>query len=130
MNEHQIVSAVERTAKLPDYEHARTAVQATLSVLGERLSGGEPKDLASQLPPTLADALPDTGRGDPFDLEEFYRLVAVREGDGCTPKQARQHARAVMSVMQAAVSPGEFNDIVQQLPNEYADLFGSAPRLH
>lgn len=130
MNEQQIVSAVERTVNFQDYEHARTAVQATLSVLGERLSGGEPKDLAAQLPPTLAEALPETGPGEPFDLAEFYRLIALREGDGCTLAQARQHARAVMAVMRAAVTPGEFDDVVRQLPNEYADLFGSPPRLH
>lgn len=36
---------------------------------------------------------------------------------------AVHHARAVMSVVQEAVSAGEWDDLQEQLPDEYDDLF-------
>jgi uncharacterized protein (DUF2267 family) len=103
-------------------EEAIRATDATLSVLGERLKGGEPRDLGAQLPPELADAVPPRGPGERFDIEQFYLRVAEREGDGVTVADAREHARAVMSTLHDAVTPGEWDDIQAQLPRDYADL--------
>ena len=63
MNEQELVAAVRQTAGTDTVEHTEQAVRATLAVLGERLAGGEPGDLASQLPPTLAEVIPGEGRG-------------------------------------------------------------------
>ncbi|HEY0471160.1 MAG TPA: DUF2267 domain-containing protein [Kribbella sp.] len=120
MKFHEMVAAVKRAADLPDNDQAERALRATLRTLGERLAGGEPFDLASQLPGELKDELPPQGPGDAFSLEEFYRRVARREGTD--PETARRHARAVMAVLREAVSSGEFDDVLSQLPKEYADL--------
>ncbi len=118
----QFVKEVRTRAELDSTEHAEKAARATLSVLGERLAGGEPSDLASQLPPEIADALRSDTPGESFDVDEFYRRVADREGTGCTPGQAREHAMAVMSTVVDTVTPGQRDDVAAQLPAGYSEL--------
>jgi uncharacterized protein (DUF2267 family) len=130
VKEHEIVSAVAQSAGISSNEHAEHAVRATLTVLGSRLAGGETSDLGSQLPPALAEALPDSGPGESFGIDEFYRRLADVEGQGCTPEDARQHARAVVAALKVAVTPGEFEDVAGQLPDDYADLLGTGPIKH
>ncbi|WUI04059.1 DUF2267 domain-containing protein [Spirillospora sp. NBC_00431] len=117
------------SAHLDTSEDAERAVRATLQVLGERLAGGESADLASQLPPAVAQALPEQGSGEPFALEEFYRRVADREGTDDV-RQARRHARAVLAVIKSSVTPGQFDHLVAQLPASYGDLLGTRPVQH
>lgn len=130
MQQTEMLSAVQDTARIPDQEHARDAVQATLQVLGRRLAGGETQDLAAQLPPDLAQALPEQGAGERFGVDDFYRQVAEAEQRGCTPEEGRQHARAVMAAIKAGVTDGELEGIAAQLPPDYADLLGTGPVLH
>ena len=120
MQTHEIVRAVQESARIPDREHAEQAVRATLTVLGQRLST-EAADLAAQLPQPFADALPTDGTVERFDVEEFYRRVAEQEGRGCSAQQARQHARAVLAALREAVGP-EYRHVVDQLPDDYGDL--------
>lgn len=122
MKEHEIVAEVQKSTDIDSHEHAEQAVRAVLSVLGERLAGGEPKDLAAQLPPALAEAIPTQGQGDQFGLDEFYSRVAEREGRGCTPDAAREHTRATIAALKLAVTPGEFEEVADQLPKEYSEL--------
>jgi uncharacterized protein (DUF2267 family) len=117
---HEITSAVQQSAGIDTHEHAEQAVRATLTVLGQRLST-EAGDLAAQLPSEFAECLRGGGQAERFDLEEFYRRVAAEEGHGCTPEQARQHARAVTAALREAVG-GEYTDLLAQLPGDYADL--------
>jgi len=42
---------------------------------------------------------------------------------GVAPPAAVQHARAVLSVLQEAVSPGEMQHVRAQLPDAWARLF-------
>ena len=127
MKEHEIVTAVGRISGLADPDHAAAATRATLAVLGQRLSGEEPRDLAAELPPGIAEALPRTGQGATFGVEEYYRRVADEEGRGCTPDGAREHARAVVSALKAGVSDDEFADLASQLPEDYrTDLLSTA----
>ena len=120
MKAHEFVSAVQESARIPDHEHAEQAVRATLAVLGQRLST-EAEDLAAQLPPELAEAMPTDGSVERFGLGEFYDRVAEKEGRGCSPEQARQHARAVTAALREAVGP-EYCHVLDQLPGDYADL--------
>ncbi len=122
MRYDEFVSQVQKRAELPDREHAEQAVEAVLSVLGDRLAGGEPGDLAAQLPPEAARFLDATGAGERFSVEEFYERVAEREGRGCTPGQAREHAMAVMSTVVDTVTEGERGDLASQLPEDYGEL--------
>jgi len=130
MKQDEIVSAIRATGGFDSARQAETAVRATLTVLGERISGGETRDLAAQLPAAFAEALPPVGAGERFGVNEFYRRVAELEGDSCTAPKARRHARAVMAVLKTSVSPAEFEDVAAQLPNDYADLLGREPVIH
>ncbi|MDD7966349.1 DUF2267 domain-containing protein [Actinomycetospora lemnae] len=127
MQEHEFVSAVKESLGLPDNATAERAVRATLTVLGQRLEGGEAKDLASQLPDGLSDALPSEGGGERFDVDTFYRRIADQEGDDVTVAQARQHARAIAKGLETALSGGEWQNFTSQLPTDYQDFLGTEP---
>ena len=123
MQQQEFVKAVRESTGLPDNASAERAVRSTLTVLGQRLTGGETKDLAAQLPDGLADALPDEGAGESFDVQTFYRRVA--EEEGVTEAQARQHARSIAKGLETALSDGAWQHMTSQLPADYADLLGT-----
>ncbi len=56
-----------------------------------------------------------------LSLEEFYQRVAEREGVDI--ETAREDASAVMRVLGLAVTPGELDDVMAQLPAEFNTLF-------
>lgn len=127
MQEHEFIAAVKESLDLPDNRSAERAVRATLTVLGQRLEGGEAKDLASQLPGSLREQLPSDGPGERFDVDTFYERIAAEEGEGVTVPQARQHARAIAKGLETALSGGEWNNFTSQLPADYADFLGTEP---
>jgi len=74
----------------------------------------------------LKQLLLSRGRTDRFSLEEFYNRVKARGDVGCP--QAVDESRAVFAVLQEAVTRGEIEDILSELPAEYRELFGGQPR--
>jgi uncharacterized protein (DUF2267 family) len=106
-------------------EEAERAARATLETLGERITGGEAEDIARFLPRELRPILESASAlAEPFDMEEFVRRVARREGvDGAT---ARLHARAVFVALGRAVAPGELRDMAAQLPKDFDELLRAA----
>ena len=101
---------------------AEQAITATLQTLSERLTGGEATDLAAQLPEELKAPLERSAEeAERFSLEEFYERVAEREGVDL--ETARNDASAVMSVLRVAVTPGQLDDLMAQLPSEFNVLF-------
>lgn len=117
----EFLGQVQHRARLASTGEAHKATRAALTVLGQRLYGGESFDLAAQLPSEIKLFLVQSGPSEAFGLDEFCARVADIEGLDL-PK-AIFHARAVMSVLQEAVSPGEIRDMFDQLPSEYAPLF-------
>jgi uncharacterized protein (DUF2267 family) len=127
MQQHEFVAAVAGSTGI-SRDEAERAVRSTVQVLGSRLSGGETRNLAAQLPADLAATLPAEGAGERFDAEEFCRRVA--EAEGCAPQQARQHVRATFAAMKAGLTGHEFDHMAAQLPADYADLVGTEPVQH
>ena len=123
MKYDEFIKEVQERGHMDSRERAAEAAQATLGTLAERLAGGEPHDLASQLPPELAEHVryDEEQKSDPFSLEEFFRRVAEKEGTD--EPDAVYHARVVIEVLQEAVTKGEIDDVRSQLPTEYAPLF-------
>ncbi|MGH2508827.1 MAG: DUF2267 domain-containing protein [Ktedonobacteraceae bacterium] len=123
MKHDEFIGQVQHRARLSSRGDAERATKATLQTLGERLSGGEAKDVASQLPPLLADYTLSglAGMGERFTVKEFFQRVSEREG--VKFPQAAFHTQAVLGVLQEAVTRGEINDIRSQLPAEYHYLF-------
>ncbi|MEW2378267.1 DUF2267 domain-containing protein [Micromonospora sp. NPDC047812] len=104
-------------------EQAVALTRATLETLAERLTGGEVLDLAAQLPRPLQLALkpsPRTESAERFGAAEFVARVAVRAG--VTEPTARDAARAVFVTLREAISGGEFDDVVVQLPRDFRDM--------
>jgi uncharacterized protein (DUF2267 family) len=92
---------------------AETLTQATVQTLGERLTGGEGRDLAAQLPRGLAAFVAKKREpAENFDLAEFVRRVSVRAA--APPDMAERAVSAVFQTLHDAVSGAGFN-----LPNEF-----------
>jgi uncharacterized protein (DUF2267 family) len=106
---------------LTDTEMAETLTRATLQVLAQRISGGEARDLALQLPSPLEEWLrPEHEHAEPFDLEVFIQRVADL---GLVDfEAARAGVRAVFQTLREAVTGNEFKDVLAQLPREYTTL--------
>jgi uncharacterized protein (DUF2267 family) len=114
-------TAAER-AGMPE-PTAERVEHATLRTLADRISGGEAKDLAAQLPgPLKEDLEKPREEAESFDVDEFVRRVAER--GHVAPEEARTGAVAVLTTVREAVTPGEFDDVLSQLPQEYRELVG------
>jgi uncharacterized protein (DUF2267 family) len=120
----EFIKEVQARGHMKSRQEAERAARATLETLAERLAGGEPHDLASQLPPELAGYMRYEGEetSKPYSLEEFFERVNEKDG-GVDRPRAVYHARVVMEVLQEAVTKGEMDDVRSQLPDEYAPLF-------
>jgi uncharacterized protein (DUF2267 family) len=121
--EEFVGSASARTGRPP--EIAESLTHATLRVLAERLSGGEARDLASQLPKELQpDLIPPTQEAQPLEAQDFVRRVAeqahVDEGE------ARKAVAAVLTTTRDAVTPGEWEDVASQMGRELDVLMAGA----
>ena len=125
MKHDEFIGQVQARARLSSRGDAERATRATLETLAERLSGGEPKDLGAQLPRELGRYLmnPEADKAERLTLDEFFGRVSEREGVDLPI--AVHHSRAVVSVLTEAVSPGEINDVRDQLGAEFAPLFQS-----
>ncbi|SCL35568.1 Uncharacterized conserved protein, DUF2267 family [Micromonospora nigra] len=110
-----------RTGTAP--QRAVELTLATLETLAERLTGGEMLDLATQLPRPLAIVLrptPHTEAADRFGAAEFVARLARR--GGVEEPAARDVARAVFVTLREAVTGGEFDELITQLPRDYRDI--------
>ncbi|SCL28003.1 Uncharacterized conserved protein, DUF2267 family [Micromonospora rhizosphaerae] len=104
-------------------ERAVELTRATLETLSERLTGGEVLDLAAQLPKPLQLVLkpsPGTEAADRFGAAEFVARVGQRAR--LDENGARDAVRAVFTTLREAVSGGEFDDLVVQMPRDYREM--------
>jgi uncharacterized protein (DUF2267 family) len=102
------------------YDDAERATSATLQTLAERISGGEARDIAEQLPRRLRPLLSDGDLAEGFGVHEFLRRVGEREG--VREPTAEEHARAVLIAVGRSVDGREFEDMAAQLPKEFEPL--------
>jgi uncharacterized protein (DUF2267 family) len=124
MRYERFVDEVRQRAGVTE-EEAAAAVAATLETLGERLDHTERSLLAAQLPNRLKGMLQGKHRTDRYSLAEFYNRVRARAEVGYP--EAIHRSRVVAAVLLEAVSEGEMNDVLSQLPKEYEELFGREP---
>ena len=121
MEYQEFVERVEDRITPTQTAAAELAIASTLSTLGERITGEEAEDLAAQLPEEMKGPLHgETGDAEEFSLDEFYERVARREG--VSVEEATEHVAAVMGVLRDAVSGGEVEDVISQLPPEFEPL--------
>jgi uncharacterized protein (DUF2267 family) len=102
-------------------EQAEAVTRATLATLSARITSGEADDLAAQLPQELKSPLSSgPAKAVPFDVAEFKRRLA--EHAAVPEDQAEKGIRAVFATLSEAVTGGEFDDVLSQLPNDYRSL--------
>jgi uncharacterized protein (DUF2267 family) len=120
----QFMTTVQQGASIPRDE-AERATRATLQTLGERIARGEAGDLAGQLPPEVAPWVATDGDAEGFDVDEFLRRVADREG--VDVPAAEPHARAVFDALGRLISDQELADLMAELPKDYTPLLPEGP---
>jgi uncharacterized protein (DUF2267 family) len=126
MDEDEFLRIVQQSARI-SREEAERATRATLQTLADRIAAGEARDLAEQLPPRLAAWVATTSAAQRFDLDEFLRRVAEREG--VDPERAERDAAAVFAALGRAVSPRELADLAAELPKDFARLLPRGPHV-
>lgn len=124
MDYDEFLSLVERQTGL-GRAGAERASRAALATLAERISRGQARQLAGQLPPELLEPLAGGNGPQPLDRVAFVQRLAEREG--VDPATAEDHARAVYAAVRRAVSQKEIDDVVAELPQDVATLFLDVP---
>ncbi|SIR09591.1 Uncharacterized conserved protein, DUF2267 family [Haladaptatus litoreus] len=121
MDYSQFIGQTQHRLKLDTQGKTVRAIRATLTTLGERLQEGEAKDLAGPLPMEIDWYLERAESGQRFHFDEFVDRVAEREG--IERQDALFHAKGVLSLVAEVVPEGEYQQVRQQLPDEYDPLF-------
>jgi uncharacterized protein (DUF2267 family) len=128
MQYDEFLIRVQRYADLDSLEEAERITYVVLSTLGEPLYRTARDKLVAQLPKELKDvpfqsqpAETAPSENDRYPVEEFYKRVRARAE--VSPTIAQQQAKAVMRVVAEAVSPGAIQDMLQELPDDYRQLF-------
>ena len=119
MSSDEFMGEVERRAGISREDAERTTI-AVLQELCDRLTGDEAFDLLSQLPYRLKKALIVSPAPLRISKDEFVERIA-RELE-IPPDEARTRIRAVFATLRQAVSWGAFEDVLEQLDPDYADL--------
>lgn len=123
MDYDRFITIVDRATGV-SREAAERATRATLQTLADRISKEEALDLVEELPPELAPAMFTDGPAEGFDVDEFIRRVAEREGADMAT--AKCHAAMVFSTLARAISTEAYDDLMSQLPSDYRPLLPKA----
>lgn len=127
MDYDHFINQVQTRAHLGSTQEAVTAIRATLETLAERIVPGEAADIAAQLPREIAHHLLEPRVApERFSSGEFVKRIALRET--CDYSDAVFHARCVIEVLEEAISPGEFHDLLAELPADFDPLFAAGSR--
>jgi uncharacterized protein (DUF2267 family) len=114
MTYEEFISRVAESVGVSEDEAVKLT-RAVLKTLAERITGGEARDLAEQLPVQLqTPLLPAREEAEGFSIEEFIRRTEERAGvDWNTAEIA---VDAVLATLRDAVDPTEFDHVLSQLP--------------
>lgn len=104
-----------------DRETAQTSTRATLVTVAQRLQEGQARDLSAQLPRPAADWVEEgANQQETFDADGFIARVA--ELSGLEEGQVPDHARAVLGTLSEAVTAGEIEKLIGELPTDIARM--------
>jgi uncharacterized protein (DUF2267 family) len=118
----------EKVGRL-DREEARRATAAVVHALRDRLTPVEAGQLAAQLPRGLQLLWAEgerPGRA-PMKIrrEAFYQRVKTEAGVA-TRREAQEVVFGVFAALKDAVSPGEADDVLSQLPKDLKEIWAQA----
>jgi uncharacterized protein (DUF2267 family) len=122
----RFITTIEQYAGI-SWNDAERAARATLLTLGERISHGQARQLAEDVPLQIRTWLLEDGENaEDFDIGEFVRRVAEREA--VDPETAEEHARAVFVALARLVRGEEITRLAAQLPTDYKRLLWDAAK--
>ena len=107
-------------------EFAEQAAVSVLCALEQRLIPEEAKDLEAQLPIKLLNLLTRCDRHHDLAPVKYSReqlLEMVAADLNMKPDEVEPIIRAVFATVRERVSEGEIEDVIQQLPREFHDLW-------
>ena len=120
MDRETILRRVMATSGMRDTEEADRATRAVLVALTGILSSDEAHDMASQLPKEFKDVvyarLGEAGTAKPVNWGTF--IGRVQSDLGLNREEAERVTRGVFAALRDAVSPGEIEDVLAELPLE------------
>ncbi|MET7766934.1 DUF2267 domain-containing protein [Streptomyces sp. NPDC005393] len=120
MDEREFFQKVADRTQLSRQE-AADLTRATLELLALRLSDGEARDLALELPEHLRESL-HRGRREMELLDPEESIRRVHERTGLSMSEADRGVRAVLSTLREAVSQEEYQHAMSQLGGEFARM--------
>jgi uncharacterized protein (DUF2267 family) len=124
VNYGDFIATVRDRGEYISVEEADRVTRTVLRQLGQRLGTHAPH-LAAQLPRELKDAVASgDGNAPSHGIHAFLHELSGQLN--ATEETAKWDASAVLSTTADAVSGGELNQILSQLPAAYAPLFGKA----
>jgi uncharacterized protein (DUF2267 family) len=120
MSFRELIKRVQLNSGFSDSE-SKEALELMVESLAERLTAGERKDFASQLPQELQTIALTA----PNDIAEYYDkdiLKEFMEREGIEEARAKKQIMSAWNALKEAISEGEINDIRSQLPNSMVAL--------
>jgi uncharacterized protein (DUF2267 family) len=116
----EFIRKVGERAGVPDRFEAEKTSVVVVQALCDRLTGKEANDLLAQLPAMFKEMIVVSPAPLPISIDEFVGRIA--EELEIPLDEARSRIRAVFGTLREAVTPGEFQDVLEQLDPTYADL--------
>ncbi|MES1924880.1 DUF2267 domain-containing protein [Salinisphaera sp. T31B1] len=125
MNTDLFIARVHEGCSQLDVEAVHEHTLITLDTLCEQLPQEQAEHMAGQLPDEIAEAVRAGGNradtsGVPMTLDEFYDKLMFRTELGT--EDVRDLARSVVRTLEQALSDGEADKTIANLPGELSQL--------
>jgi len=121
MDANAFYRMVDRTAQFHSREKAKRVTAAVIHALRDRLTPEEALQARAQLPHPIKQVWDDGDDVDRralrLDLEQFHARVMVEAGL-TSAWEARWATLAVFAALKEALTPGEAQDVMSQLPKD------------
>lgn len=121
MDYSEFLGEVQHRIDEDDLGTAVKNTRAVLTTIGERIQADEAADLAAPLPMEIDRFLTEAESGQRFDFDEYLERVADRAD--VDEGEAKIRAQAVTALVGDVVPGGEMDDVQDDLPADYEDLF-------
>jgi CBS domain-containing protein/uncharacterized protein (DUF2267 family) len=123
----RLVHRVQTMAGLENREFAVTALELVLGGVIRRITPQEASDLVAQLPSALQDRLLDLPAGPDRTVTRTSIEKELAERLDLSAERASRLVIDVGAALEQAVSAGEIEDVVSQLPKDMRTIFPAAP---
>lgn len=118
----RLLNRLRADAELESSEEAEAALEIVLEALVRRITPGEAEDLITQLPSLLQPTLRAQPPGPDKDITRQMIETELCERLRVDPPRAAQILQAVGATVTSIVSPGQIEDVRNQLPEDMRSI--------